>query len=179
MGRSSERIAWLLGTLGADDARVFYEDLTVYDYQVEDEFTDRESGFYGLSYRPAYTRLNIGWLEAGRPYPTGPVSATFTEKLQAIQSVQWMNVCLGLHECDLCPPEQGPEGNGEIRIPGHPGVAYAAPFLIGHYVTTHGYQPPQVFMDAVLAVDLDGWAAARWPQVPFPWVPDHAERMEE
>lgn len=88
-----------------------------------------------------------------------------------------MNVCLGVHECDLCPADEAPEGNGEVRIPGGRGIAYVAPFLITHYVTAHGYRPPQAFMDAVLAVDLDAWASARWPDVPFPWVPDDAERM--
>lgn len=164
---------------GGDDVRVFYEDLTVYDYLDEDVFIDPESGYFGLRYRPAYARLNIGWLEAGEPYPTGPVHSAFVEKLEAVQRVQWMNVCLGLHECDLCPPGEGPEGNGEIRIPGLDGVAYAAPDLIRHYITAHAYQPPQVFMDAVMAVDLDAWTAARWPEVCFPWVPEDADRMEE
>ncbi|WSA35870.1 hypothetical protein OIE14_29575 [Micromonospora peucetia] len=172
------RVPWQSRTCCGDDAPMFYEDLTGYEYQVEEEFTDRESGFYGLTFRPAYTRLNIGWLEAGRPYTAGPVPAAFTEKLKGIQAVQWMNVCLGVHECDLCAPGYACEGNGEVRIPGTPGTAYAAPFLISHYITAHGYQPPQVFVDAVLAVDLDAWAAARWPEVPFPWVPDDAERME-
>jgi hypothetical protein len=66
-----------------------------------------------------------------------------------------------------------------VRIPGGPGIVYAAPFLITHYVTVHGYQPPQVFIDAVLAADLDAWASARWPDVPFPWVPHDAERILE
>lgn len=159
--------------------QVFYEDLSEYDYRDEDEFTDRESGFFALWYRPAYTRLNIGWLEAGKPYSTETVPAVFVEKLKAVQEVQWMNVCLGVHECDLCPEVGAPEGNGEVRIPGVPGVAYAAPFLITHYITTHGYRPPQVFIDAVLAVDVDAWAAARWPNVPFPWVPDDVELLLE
>lgn len=90
-----------------------------------------------------------------------------------------MDVCLGVHECDLCSEEEAPTGNGEVRIPGGPGFAYAAPFLITHYITAHGYRPPHAFMDAVLAVDLDAWASARWPDVPFPWVPDDAERMLE
>ncbi|MCF3133841.1 DUF7919 family protein [Streptomyces olivochromogenes] len=156
---------------------MFYEDLSEYDYLDNDSFTDMESGFHGLWYRPAYARLNIGWLEAGKPFTAGVVPAAFMEKLNAVQRVQWMNVCLGVHECDLCPAEEGPEGNGEVRIPGESGIAYAAPFLITHYITTHGYQPPQAFIDAVLAVDVDAWASIRWPQVPFPWVPDDAERM--
>ncbi|MFG2747955.1 DUF7919 family protein [Streptomyces xanthophaeus] len=158
---------------------MFYEDLSAYDYRDEDAFTDLESGFYALWYRPAYTRLNVGWLEAGEPYSTGAVPTAFVEKLKAVQKVQWMNVCLGWHECDLCPEGRAPEGNGEVRIPGGPGVAFAAPFLITHYVTAHGYRPPQAFMDAVLAVDVDAWASTRWPDVPFPWVPDDAERLLE
>jgi hypothetical protein len=157
---------------------VFYEDLSAYTYRDEDTFDDRES-FRGLSYHPAYTRLNVGWLEAGKPYPTGPVPAGFPDKLRAVQEVQWMNVCLGFHDCDLCPAEQAPQGNGEIRIPGEPGTAYAAPFLITHYIAAHGYQPPPAFITAVLAVDLPTWSATHWPDVPFPWVPPDAERLLE
>ncbi|MFC7924340.1 hypothetical protein ACFUZD_30525 [Streptomyces cinereoruber] len=76
------------------------------------------------------------------------------EKLKTVQEAPWMNVCLGVHECDLCPEEEAPEGNGEVRIPGVPGVAHAAPFLITHYIT-HGHRPPQVFIDAVLAADVE------------------------
>ena len=72
--------------------RVFYEDLSEYTYQDEDAFGDRES-FYELWYRPEYTRLSIGWLEAGRRYSTGRVPMAFVEKLKAVQKVQWVNVC--------------------------------------------------------------------------------------
>lgn len=116
------------------------------------------SAFHGLWYRPAYTRLNVGRLETGKPYATGPVPDGFVEKLEAVQRVEWMNVCLGVHECDLlCPAvdEPAPEGSGELRIPGDPGTAYAAPSLITHYVAAHGYRPPWAFIDAVLAVDVD------------------------
>lgn len=150
-----------------------------YDYQDGNSFTDRESGFYGLWYRPAYTRLNIGWLEADKPYPAGAVPTAFVEKLRAVQEVQWRNVCLGLHACDLCPGKEAPEGNEKVRIPGEPGIAHAAPFLITHYITAHDYRPPQLFIDAVLTVGLDAWTATRWPDVPFPWVPDGAERTLE
>ncbi|MFE2580119.1 hypothetical protein [Streptomyces sp. NPDC059378] len=158
---------------------MFYDDLSEYAYLDNDSFIDRESGFYGLWYRPVYTRLNIGWLEAGRRHSTGAVPTAFVEKLKAVQQVQWMNVCLGVHKCDLCPEGVAPEGNGEVRIPGEPGIAYAAPFLITHYITAHDYCPPQAFIDAVLSVDVDAWAATRWPDVPFPWVSDGAERMLE
>ena len=63
-----------------------------------------------------------------------------------------MNVCLGVHECGMCPEAEELEGNGEVRIPGEPGVAYA---------------------------DLDAWAAARSSEVPFLRVPANADRLVE
>jgi hypothetical protein len=63
-----------------------------------------------------------------------------------------MNECLGVHECDLCPLGEGPEGNRELSIRGVPGVVYAAPLLVSHYVSVHGYLPPREFVDAVLSV---------------------------
>jgi hypothetical protein len=113
---------------------VFYEDLSAYDRLNDDTFTDPESGFHGLCHRPAYTRLNVGRPEAGKPYATGPVPDGFAEKPEAVRRVQRMNVCLGVHECDLCPAghEPPPEGNGELRIPDAPGIAYAASSLVTH-----------------------------------------------
>lgn len=127
---------------------MFYADLTEYEYLADDAFTDRESGFYALWYRPSYARLNVGWLEAGQPYPTGPVPDGLVAKLEAVREVQWMNECLGVHDCDLCPPGEGPSGNGEVRIPGAPGIAYAAPVLVVHYIAAHGYRPPRSFVEA-------------------------------
>ncbi len=162
---------------GGDDVRVFYEDLSEYTYQDVDTFGDRES-FRELWYRPEYIRLNVGWLQAGKPYPTararglrgeagGHPAGPVDERLPRRPRVR--------------PVSRGgrPGRNGEIRIPGEAGVAYAAPFLITHYITVHGYRPPQVFVDAVLAVELGAWAAARWPDVPFPWVPENAEHLLE
>ena len=48
----SRGIAWASTKRRGDDVRVFYEDLSEYDYQDEDAFTDRESGFDALWYRP-------------------------------------------------------------------------------------------------------------------------------
>ncbi|SBT42774.1 DUF7919 family protein [Micromonospora auratinigra] len=153
-----------------------YPDLAAYDYLPEEHFTDREPPFGDVSFRPAYARLAVGWLAAGRPYPVGPVPAALTRRLAVIGAVQRVNLCLGYHECDLCPPGQRPpEGNGELRVPGAPGVAYAAPVLIGHYVTGHGYRPPPEFVAAVLAVDVDAWSRSRWPELPFPWIPADAK----
>ncbi|WP_448316818.1 DUF7919 family protein [Streptomyces sp. CO7] len=66
------------------------------------------------------------------------------------------------------------QGTGEIRVPGPPGVVFAAPRLVGHYVTGHGYRPPRPFVDAVLAFDPYGSWEARFPGVRFPWIPEDA-----
>lgn len=52
---------------------MFYEHLSEYTHQDEHAFTDREPGFHALWYRPAYTRLNIGWPEV--PFPWVPDDA--------------------------------------------------------------------------------------------------------
>ncbi|MEU3075515.1 hypothetical protein [Streptomyces laurentii] len=67
-----------------------------------------------------------------------------------------MDFYRGFHVCNLCLRARSgaPRGNGEIRVPGESGITYAAPDLITHYVAAHGYRPPQVFVDAVLAADL-------------------------
>ena len=44
---------------------------------------------------------------------------------------------------------------------GATGRVYAAPTLIWHYVTEHGYRPPDEFIDAVLADDPDLFTWAR------------------
>lgn len=41
-------------------------------------------------------------------------------------------------------------GNGEVEVKGAAGSGYRAPTLLYHYVTEHGYLPPQEFIDAVL-----------------------------
>ena len=42
-------------------------------------------------------------------------------------------------------------GSAEIRVQGKEGKVYAAPTLIYHYVAAHDYDPPQEFVEALLA----------------------------
>ncbi|MEV5478973.1 hypothetical protein AB0L66_42660 [Streptomyces sp. NPDC052207] len=169
---------------------MFYEDLSRYTYADAGEvFSDHVDGMRFVSFRPAYERLNVGWLESGHRWTAGPAPQAFTDGLQAILEAQQVNAKLGLHECDLCPaslPDSHPwymprpgqlrasEGTGEIRVPGAPGTVFAAPQLIGHYVADHGYLPPDPFVDAVLAFDPYGPWPARFPGIRFHWVPDDA-----
>ena len=173
-----------------DDAAMFFEDLSVYAYQAGgDTFFDLNDGMRFVSFQPTYRRLNIGWLEADHAWARGQVPEPFTDRLVAILGSQQVNQMMGLHACDLCPaplPDTHPwyeprpgnlrasAGNGEIRVPGAQGTAYAAPYLVGHYVADHGYRPPQPFIDAVLAFDPYGPWTARFPGFRFPWVPDDA-----
>lgn len=46
-------------------------------------------------------------------------------------------------------------GMSEIWLPSSSGVIYAAPSLIYHYMEAHRYLPPQEFLDAVIAFNLD------------------------
>jgi hypothetical protein len=42
-------------------------------------------------------------------------------------------------------------GNGQIRVLSKKGNLYAAPTLVYHCVTQHGYRPPKEFIEAVVA----------------------------
>ncbi|GAA2351859.1 hypothetical protein [Dactylosporangium salmoneum] len=160
----------------------YFADLTPYAYFHSDEDDEdivwREWG--ELSYRPRYERLNIGWLDASHPFDRGPVPAWFAGALLDIIDGPPVNETRGLHGCEFCPPGTGsiayprPRRNWlayyEIRVPAGPGVMFAAPALIWHYVTAHDYRPPAEFVEAVQRYD------ANWATEPSPWIPPDAER---
>jgi hypothetical protein len=108
--------------------------------------------------------VNVGWLSAGHPYPTGAVPEELAADLARLcrNGVQRTR---GFHRCEFCtrqdglsrtPPvsarDDGGEftvGGAEIRVAGPAGVTFAAPDMITHYVTDHGYRPPDEFLDAL------------------------------
>lgn len=107
--------------------------------------------------------VNVGWLAAGHPYPTGTVPDDLVMVLARLCR-KGVHRTRGLHRCEFCvaagpgrkPPtsfhdEDGEflVGGAEIRIAGPSGVTYAAPDMIIHYVTDHGYKPPEEFLDAL------------------------------
>lgn len=57
----------------------------------------------------------------------------------------------GFHVCPFCSQDAPETGNGEIHVAGTDCV-YVAPALVGHYVTNHGYRPPEAFIEAVYAM---------------------------
>ena len=92
----------------------------------------------------------IGWLERGRPFPTGPVDAAIYTGLVELLRHPWEPiVTMGLHRCDLCLYD-GPAGNRNLYVPAE-SVAFVCPELVAHYMNAHGYRPPDVFCAAVLA----------------------------
>ncbi|MGJ4996042.1 hypothetical protein ACQR0Z_16565 [Bradyrhizobium sp. HKCCYLS3077] len=126
-------------------------------------FPDLTPYTYGGELEPKV--LNIGWLSATHPFTTGPRDDQLTDALRQLRGSP-VNLYRGYHCCEFCDPppllagpngmpivEAPPEilGNGEIRITGPDGTRYAAPVLILHYVTAHGYRPPQPFIEAAIA----------------------------
>jgi len=100
----------------------------------------------------------IGWLENGRPVPTGEVPEQVFEQLRELLRDPWGPVPFGWHDCDLCVYRYGRSKLGTFRntmgsknvfVPGDAKI-YVAPELILHYIDQHGYAPPSEFQQAVL-----------------------------
>jgi hypothetical protein len=118
------------------------------------------------------TVVNVGWLAPEHAYPRGDVTPMFRSALfRLCKRATLYN--LGFHVCELepcaypwtstdvgpppdyamlyetCDGETASLGAGVIIVRGAE-CNYAAPNLIYHYVTTHGYRPPDAFIEAVL-----------------------------
>jgi hypothetical protein len=118
----------------------WYEDLTPYTHGPVDS---------------GDTALNVGWLEAGRAFPTGAVGSPLTQRvlghrLVAAAAAPTGPMFVGTHRCGLC-PDGGPPGSGEIRVRAPDGTVMAAPTLVAHYVEAHDYRPPDPFVEALCA----------------------------
>ncbi|WP_344615200.1 hypothetical protein [Dactylosporangium salmoneum] len=160
----------------------YFADLTPYAYGGDDDTDTLQYDWGYVDYRPEYERRNVGWLSAEHPFERGPVPDWFAGALLDAIGNPSVNQYRGLHDCEFCPPG---EGRGivdprpgrsflayhEIRVPAGPGVMFAAPALIWHYVTAHEYRPPAEFVEAVGRYDA-GWATQ-----PGPWIPADAEHL--
>jgi hypothetical protein len=104
------------------------------------------------TYFPAEAKLvAVGWLERGTPYSTGAVDRRVYDVLAEIRKNPWQPfACAGMHECDLCCFHPEARGAANLFIPAN-GNIYVCPELIVHYMNAHGYAPPSVFCNAVLA----------------------------
>lgn len=93
----------------------------------------------------------VGWLDKHHSYPKGPVPNSFLETLKRHIQTAWQPVVsAGLYECSFCEVGQTWGAGGNVWIPA-PKVVYIAPEMITHYIETHDYQPPDEFIEAVLA----------------------------
>ncbi|MEU6074050.1 hypothetical protein [Micromonospora sp. NPDC047074] len=158
----------------------YFEDLSIYRYSDVDII---ETDWGWLEFRPGYDRINVGWLDASHPFEEGPTPSWFANSLLDIIAAARVNTMRGYSRCPFCPSR--PEdpmlsvahpsgilwlGHTEIRVPG-PGVMFAGPSLIWHYVTAHSYRPPAGFIEAVEQYDF-GWTAESGP-----WIPSDAQRI--
>ncbi|GHJ48895.1 hypothetical protein Cs7R123_62370 [Catellatospora sp. TT07R-123] len=113
----------------------------------------------------------VGWLDGDHEFRRGPVPP------EAVRRIGWLCVhrpqarVRGFRQCPIAPCQQergrfgtpavidGTEvrlGGAEIRATGPDGQRYSAPDLIHHFITEHGYQPPQEFLTALAAEDIGG-----------------------
>jgi hypothetical protein len=105
----------------------------------------------------------IGWLEVGRPFPTGAVPVAFRAKLERDLARATPSLARVVYGCGL---EEGScsvdlsFGKRELYIPAGP-LLYAAPPMIGHYVDVHRYRPPDEFIRAVETCPTVGSARYR------------------
>ncbi|AVT33142.1 hypothetical protein C6361_31005 [Plantactinospora sp. BC1] len=159
----------------------YFEDLSAYRYSDVDII---EMDWGWLEFRPGYERINVGWLDASHKFDEGPTPNWFVNTLLDIIEAPRINTMRGFHRCPFCPDRSEGSmlsvdhpngglllGHTEIRVPSGPGVMFAAPSLIWHYVTAHSYRPPTEFIEAVQQYD-PGWISEA-----SPWIPDDATRI--
>lgn len=104
-------------------------------------------------HEPLADVLAIGWLDSSMPYSRGETSDEFRSALAALCDSP-MRRFRGWHSCQFCAGRAN-GGNGEFRVRKE-GTWYVAPILIRHYISEHGYKPPQAFIDAVTHPDEVG-----------------------
>lgn len=94
--------------------------------------------------------LAVGWLEREHAFPCGEISRDHYQKLNRLLADPWQPfVSMGVHGCTLCQFEPEASDTANLFVPGQ-GVIYVCPKLIRHYINAHHYQPPPVFLEAVL-----------------------------
>ena len=125
----------------------YFADLSEYTYSSADE-----------------KMINVGWLGRAKAFETGGIDDGVWDELVRLAS-EPANVMRGLHDCEFCDTESPVRvpsnysikrfaslGTGEIRVRDENGRSFAAPTLLLHYVWSHNYLPPEVFIQAVRAL---------------------------
>ncbi|MEU4474668.1 hypothetical protein [Micromonospora sp. NPDC023888] len=130
----------------------YFADLTPYTY-LERHDEDEQ----GPSDLPL---LNVGWLDASHPFPTGTPPHGLLPALTKLSTVR-VRQTRGHHYCEICVRDMGEDAreairrgviareSAEFQVQGDD-VVYAAPQLLLHYVAAHEYLPPAEFCAAAL-----------------------------
>lgn len=111
--------------------------------------------------------VNVGWLDGAHEFPTGEVPEGVVSALLRLALKDMVNRTRGFHRCELCTEPDYPVkmevdgqelalGSAEVRVKGTDGTVYAAPTLIAHYISEHGYRPPAPFVEALLEPGAGG-----------------------
>jgi hypothetical protein len=116
-----------------------------------------------IRFNPARRHLVIavGWLEPDFEFPRSDAPSAFVDALLKLTETNTGNprhMMMGHHDCALAHSAQ-PDGSiakpefpssscKELYIPFR-GCLFVSPENVGHYVTVHGYAPPQQFAEAV------------------------------
>jgi hypothetical protein len=133
---------------------------------------DLSSYLYGMTFT-IHEVKNIGWIDKHHEFKTGAVQSIFLKKLRELIFNSYKGSCnilvdelRGSYDCPVCEKHDlriSNEndyfilGSAELWIPNNKaeGNYFAAFGLIIHYIEDHHYQPPQDFIDAVLALDMN------------------------
>ncbi len=143
-----------MGQNGESRFMAFYEDLSSCNY-FGDEFA------HGL--------VAVGWLEKEHNYSKDVnIVNGFLNKLFDLLINPWQfphSIEPGSHECDFCLIHEQKRtivlrgssvdmGATELFVPWRSNL-FVSPSLILHYIDAHGYTPPKVFQEAVLACPMN------------------------
>lgn len=110
--------------------------------------------FDDLSYiQSDASRLTIGWLEPPHKFRVGTTSQEFQDRLRPLCGKP-IRKTRGFHYCPYCTVAEV-HGDGEIDVIGLDGTIFVSPVLISHYVESHGYLPPQQYIDSVVSLPWD------------------------
>lgn len=110
---------------------------------------------------PGLVMRSVGWLGATVP-SSGPVDPVILAALKHYTS--WARVedgWMGVHTCEIC---DAFSSNGEFWII-WAGVRYVLPVMTVHYITAHGYRPPEQFLKDV----RDKWTSEGILETDFPY----------
>jgi hypothetical protein len=109
-----------------------------------------ECNYFGEELSP-FLRA-VGWLESGKPFPTGrlPDQQVFSKLVEFSVDPWQPAVFTGVHDCDLCVYKFEACGSKNLFVPSDD-FAYVCPELVIHYMNAHAFCPPASFCTAVLA----------------------------